>query len=286
MALLPAKYTKKRYNISNYSLHFTPITLCGILALLIILIAGDVELNPGPQSKEELFLNSLKSLPSSYKSGLFTSEVIQEKISYILSPRTSLKNEADKWSRIKSKYSIRTYQCSNILFLKESSKHCAKQVIPITELFAILNKFHRFEDDHSGRTKLYKRVSQRYHGITEQVCGLFVKSSDVCVLKKSRKSVKQPVLKPISSNTFGSRGQVDLIDMSSKNLKANLSTDGKTPYKFLLVYINHFTKKINLEPLMRESAEEVCEVLFDIFCQQGPPQCIIQPFVNTLLILV
>ena len=66
-------------------------------------MAGDVEHNPGPQSKEESFLNALKSLPSSYKSGLFTSEVIQEKILYILSPRPSLKKEADKWSRIKSK---------------------------------------------------------------------------------------------------------------------------------------------------------------------------------------
>ena len=59
--------------------------------------------------------------------------------------------------------------------------------------------------------------------------------------------------------------------MSSMNLTANLSPDGKTPYKFLLVYIDHFTKKINLEPLMRKSAEEVCEVLLDIFCEQGPP---------------
>ena len=271
MALLSAKRIKRRYNVSNYSLHFTPLTLWNILALLIILIAGDIELNPGPQPKEESFLNSLKSLPSSFKSGLFTSEVIQEKISYILSPRPSLKKEADKWSRIKSKYSIRTYQCSNILYLTETSKRCAKQVIPITELFAILNKFHKFEDDHPGRTKLYKRVSQQYHGITEQVCGIFVKSCDVCVLKKFRKSVKQPVVKPISSNTFGSRGQVDLIDMSSMNLTANLSPDGKTPYKFLLVYIDHFTKKINLKPLMRKSAEEVCEVLLDIFCEQGPP---------------
>ena len=127
MGLLSARRVTRRYNVSSYSsLHFTPIILWGILVFLIILMAGDVELNPGPQSKEESFLNALKSLPSSYKSGLFTSEVIQEKISYILSPRPSLKKEADKWSRIKSKYSIRTYQCSNILYLTETSKHCAK----------------------------------------------------------------------------------------------------------------------------------------------------------------
>ena len=97
----------------------------------------------------------------------------------------------------------------------------------LKKLLTILNKFHKYEDDHLGRTKLFKRVSQQYHGITEQMCSLFVKTCDLCVLNKSRKSVKQPVYKPISSNSFGSRGQVDLIDMSSMNLAANLSPDGK-----------------------------------------------------------
>ena len=256
------------------SLHLTLVKLklsLAVFALLFILLGGDIESNPGPQSREESFLNSIKLLPRSSKSGIFTPEEIQEKISYLSSPRPVLKKDADKWSRIKSKYSIRTYQCSSILYLIETSQHGAKQVIPITELFPILNKFHKYEDDHPGRTKLYKRVSQQYHGITEQVCSLFVKTCNLCVLKKSRKSVKQPVYKPISSNSFGSRGQVDLIDMSSMNLAANLSPDGIIPYKFILVYIDHFTKKINLAPLIRKSAEEVCEVLLDIFCEQGPP---------------
>ena len=55
------------------------------------------------------------------------------------------------------------------------------------------------------------------------------------------------------------------------NLQANLSSDGVTPYKYLLVYLDHFTKKINLSPLKRKCAEEVADVLLDIFCDAGPP---------------
>ena len=49
------------------------------------------------------------------------------------------------------------------------------------------------------------------------------------------------------------------------------SQDGVTPYRFLMVYLDHFTKKINLTPLKRKSGEEVTEALLDIFCGSGPP---------------
>ena len=55
------------------------------------------------------------------------------------------------------------------------------------------------------------------------------------------------------------------------NLVENMSSDGITPYKYLLVYIDHFTKKINLAPLVRKTAENVRDILIEIFCEQGPP---------------
>ena len=54
-----------------------------------------------------------------------------------------------------------------------------------------------------------------------------------------------------------SRGQVDLIDLIDMNLAENMSPDHVTPFKYLLVYINHFTKKLSLNPLMRKSATQV-----------------------------
>ena len=79
------------------------------------------------------------------------------------------------------------------------------------------------------------------------------------------------MVKPISSTKYHCRRQVDFVDMSDLNLDANLSPDGVTPYKNLLVYLDHFTKKVNLAPLKRKFVEEVIEVLLDIFCDAGPP---------------
>ena len=120
--------------------------------------------------------------------------------------------------------------------------------------------------------QLYKRAAQEFYGVSEKICGLFVRTCQVCHLKKSKKSLKSIVVKPISSTNFLSRAQIDLIDMSDQNPEVNLSPDGVTPYKFILVYIDHFTKKINVFPLKRKTAEEVTERLLDIFCDSGPPQ--------------
>ena len=59
--------------------------------------------------------------------------------------------------------------------------------------------------------------------------------------------------------------------MRDQNLEANMSPDGVTPCKFLMVYIDHFTKMVNLVPLRYKSAEEVSERILDIFCDSDPP---------------
>ena len=55
------------------------------------------------------------------------------------------------------------------------------------------------------------------------------------------------------------------------NLTADLSPDEKKPIPIPCSIHLPFTKKINLAPLLRKSAEEFCEVLLDVFCEQRPP---------------
>ena len=43
------------------------------------------------------------------------------------------------------------------------------------------------------------------------------------------------------------------------------------PLKYLLVYLDYFTMKINLVPLELKSTEEIYEWLLDMFCDSGPP---------------
>ena len=144
-------------------------------------------------------------------------------------------------------------------------------MLAIDELYDTLDSLHRLEGNHAGRTILYKQAALKYHGVTDKICGLFVKTCQVCFLKKAKMSLKSVVIKPITSTDFFSRAQIDLIDMNDQNFQVNLSADGVTPYIFLLVYLDHFTKKINLVPLERKFAEEVCEKLLDIFCDSVPP---------------
>ena len=64
-----------------------------------------------------------------------------------------------------------------------------------------------------------KRISSELHGVTEKICQLFVSHCRICQLKKSRKSIKSFVVKPIASSSYLSRGQVDLIDFSTVSPK-------------------------------------------------------------------
>ena len=59
--------------------------------------------------------------------------------------------------------------------------------------------------------------------------------------------------------------------MSDLHLQVYLSPDSVTAYRFLMLYLDHFTKKINLTWLKRKTGEEVTEALLDIFCESGPP---------------
>ena len=121
------------------------------------------------------------------------------------------------------------------------------------------------ERNHCGRTGLHKSLLMNYCGITEKICQIFVNHCEICQQKKCRKSMKSIVVKPITSSSYLSRAQVDLIDFSS-----TFPTDNH-PYKWLLVYQDHFTKFIRLRPLRRKCAEEVADALMDIFCELGPP---------------
>ena len=70
-------------------------------------------------------------------------------------------------------------------------------------------------------------------------------------------------MRPILSKEFGSRAQVDLIDMQSIT---------KAQHKWIMVYQDHLTKYCVLRPLSSKRAAEVSFQLMDIFLLLGAPQ--------------
>lgn len=73
---------------------------------------------------------------------------------------------------------------------------------------------------------------------------------------KKRQKTTEVVTKSILSQNFNSRAQMDLIDFQSL-------PDGE--YKCVMVYQDHFSKFVQIQPLKYKAALEVANGLVDIF---------------------
>ena len=78
-----------------------------------------------------------------------------------------------------------------------------------------------------------------YHNVTRAIIKIFLKYSEIYQTKKNKTVNHGLVVKPLRSDYFNSRTQIDLVDMQS----LPCIIDGKT-YKFILNVQDHLTKYI------------------------------------------
>lgn len=131
--------------------------------------------------------------------------------------------------------------------------------IAIEDYYEILLEAH-VETGHGSRDRVIYNINNKYL-IPKPACAIFVSLCKVC----SRKKVKPKsgvVVKPILSDGFNVRGQVDLVDLQS-------CPDGD--FKFLMNYQDHSTKFLHLRPLTSKHARNVAEELSKIFFTFGAP---------------
>ena len=119
-------------------------------------------------------------------------------------------------ARVQDRVELVSYQGTSILYLKGKKGRISRRVLSIEELYDTLDSLHRLEGNHTGRTRLYKNATLKYHGVTEKICSLFVKTCQVCLLRKAKKSLKSVVLNPITSTDFLCKAQIKLIDKSDQ----------------------------------------------------------------------
>eukprot|EP00800_Vazella_pourtalesii_P011706 TRINITY_DN2821_c0_g1_i2.p1 TRINITY_DN2821_c0_g1~~TRINITY_DN2821_c0_g1_i2.p1 ORF type:complete len:470 (+),score=58.69 TRINITY_DN2821_c0_g1_i2:459-1868(+) len=222
--------------------------------------------------KKQNFIDSLLKLPSSNRTEVYTSVEIEQKILFMSDPIPQDRSGRIRWQRLHQRFKIVPYQTTKLLYLKKKENednNRDKRILSIEEMYDTILRVH-IEHNHVRRDGLHKRLSEEYHGVTEKACVLFLANCEECHLRKAKKSVKSLVVKPISSTRFLSRCQVDLIDFRDMSETHNMADCG-IPYKWLLVYQDHFTKYLLLRPLKHKSAVEVADVLEDIFCDLGPP---------------
>lgn len=104
-------------------------------------------------------------------------------------------------------------------------------------------------------------MSEQFKNIPRNVCDLFCQTCPTCVAGSNR-SRPAAGLRPILTNGFGKRGQVDLINFQSMH-------DGI--FRYLLNYIDHECKFLISIPIRAKTASCVAYALLDIFSLVGPP---------------
>lgn len=119
------------------------------------------------------------------------------------------------------------------------------QKLPVEEYYSKILDAH-LKTGHGGRDKILHYAEKQWV-LTKGACSLFVSLCKTCSRKKTAPKAGV-VIKPIISNDFNMRGQVDLIDFQS-------CADGE--YKFLMNYQCHFTKFLHLRPLKSKHAANV-----------------------------
>ncbi|XP_063865374.1 KRAB-A domain-containing protein 2-like [Scylla paramamosain] len=144
---------------------------------------------------------------------------------------------------------------------KDTSEHEFKFVACVEEVFGIIKTAHE-AIGHGGGKKTIAEVRKKWSNITQEVCYLYISFCEHCHQKKARKTPKGLVVKPVRSHDIHSRCQIDLINFQTL-------PDGN--FKYIMTYVNHFSKFCVLRPLTSKRAEEVAANLLDIFLTFGAP---------------
>lgn len=137
-----------------------------------------------------------------------------------------------------------------------------KYFVQADEIYDVIKEAH-VTIGHRGINNTLKEVKKKFVNITEKQVTSFVGNCEECKRKRSMpKNSSKLVIKPVISNDFNARAQVDLVDMQS-------CPDGS--YKFIMNYQDHFTKFCIPRPLKTKTASEVAYQLLDIFTILGAP---------------
>ncbi len=107
-----------------------------------------------------------------------------------------------------------------------------------------------------------KEAKKFYYNVSRPIIELFLQYSAEYQTKRKKTVNHGLVVKPIISDHFNSRGQVDLVDMHSL-------PDGE--YHYNLNYQDHLTKFCHLRPLKGKDAAGVARELYQIFASFGAP---------------
>ena len=133
--------------------------------------------------------------------------------------------------------------------------------VSIEDTYDVVRRAH-LSTGHGGRDRMLKELGKKYANVTRDALELYKSYCQECQKKRKRPMTKGVVVRPILTNEFSSRAQIDLIDMQSMV---------QNSFKWILVYQDHLTKFVILSALTSKRAAEVAHHLLDIFLIFGAP---------------
>ena len=118
-----------------------------------------------------------------------------------------------------------------------------------------------------GTTSMEKEAKKFYYNVSRSIILIFLKYSvEYQIKRQSKVKTAGQVHKPIISDHFNSRSQIDLVDTSS--LPDNTVDP---PYRYIFKCQDHLTKFVHLRPCVTKGWLEVAKDLYNIFCEFGAP---------------
>lgn len=161
----------------------------------------------------------------------------------------------------KQKYELLSVgETSSIIKKRKSSSDPFVAMIALEDFYGKLLEAH-LQTGHGGRDKMIYYSREKWV-VTKDACNIFTTCCQTCNRKRAAPKTGV-VVKPISSDGYNIRGQVDLVDFQS-------CPDGE--FKFLMNYQDHGTKFLHLRPLKSKHAVNVATELRKIFLTLGAPR--------------
>jgi len=179
---------------------------------------------------------------------LLTKNEIDEMIRTLSTPSTE-----QKYYYLKKHYRLTETEPPCLVKLDEPGKYLVQRlVIAAEDMFDICMKIHK-NVGYQGRQGMEKEAKKFYYNVSRPIIELFLQYSAEYQTKRKKTVNHGLVVKPIISDHFNSRGQVDLVDMHSL-------PDGE--YHYILNYQDHLTKFCHLRPLKGKDAAGVARELY------------------------
>ena len=140
-------------------------------------------------------------------------------------------------------------------------------VLPDSKIFDAIQECHVDQGSHLGIERTYKFCSEKYYNVTVDAVKIYCETCRVCNEKQPAIPPHKGAKRPIFSQSFRDRVQVDLVDMRKKAMR---NIYGVTQ-NWILTVKDHFTGLTYVTSIPRKRPKYVAFELERIFGLMGYP---------------